>query len=99
VKEVSLAGVRRADVDSVVAWAEQIEVRPKPLSPVVLGIVVEHLDADTLSHLASLRRAQERKQHPRLPAAAVEELAETVTDGRIPTIGWWRRRMAQKGGA
>ncbi len=94
--QASPSALRQAKVDSVVVWAERTNVGPKPLSPAVLGMVVEHLDADTLSHLAVLRRAQEREQHLRLSVAAVEELAAMVTDGCIPTIGWWRRHLRQR---
>jgi len=97
VTEASPAAVRREEIDSVVVWAEHINAASKALSPRVLGMVVEHLDADTLSNLAAIRRAREREGLPRLPAAAVEQLAVMLTDRRTPTIGWWRRRLARRG--
>jgi hypothetical protein len=30
----------------------------------------------------------------KLDSASVEELAEMLTSGRKPTIGWWRRHAA-----
>ena len=54
------------------------------------------LDADTLAHLAHLKRQADPSLAARrkLSPEGVEELATMLGEGRTPTIGFWRRRAA-----
>lgn len=86
------AETRQAAIEGLVSWAER---RTAPVvSMTVLGMVLEHLDADTLAQLAAVRRSLDRALAPRLSEEAVEELARMAAEGLIPTIGWWRHHSA-----
>ncbi len=67
--------------------------RPVKLSLSVRRMLVEQFDADSLRHLASLMEQDRpsRARRRRLSEAGVEELAEMIVAGRVPTMGWWRR--------
>ena len=58
---------------------------------------IADLPADVLRHLASIAAEYER---PRFidPERAAEELADMVTRGTCPTIGWFRRNLVRGGG-
>ena len=68
---------------------------PVRLSLSLRRLLIEHFDAAVLYELAWL------KQHEcpgliaraRLSDASVEELADLLTAGRKPTLGWWTRHM------
>jgi len=56
-------------------------------------LLVQQCDAETLRHLAWLKAngAPDLQVRRRLSEASLDELAEMLTSGRSPTIGWWRR--------
>jgi hypothetical protein len=48
------------------------------------------LSADTLRHLASIAERAERREFVD-PERAATEIAQMLTNGTRPTIGWYRR--------
>jgi hypothetical protein len=69
--------------------------KPPPihLSMSVRRFLVDQFDADTLRQLAALKEAESPRRVARrcLSEAKRDELAEMLTLGRRPTIGWYRR--------
>ena len=59
-------------------------------------LLVDLFDAETLRHLATLMESEcpGMIARARLDDASVEELADLLTNGRKPTIGWWSRHAA-----
>ena len=53
---------------------------------------IDTLPAATLRHLAALRDDRDQARYIDYEVAATE-LAEMLSDGRTPTIGWYRRRL------
>ena len=66
---------------------------PVRLSLSLRRLLVSQFGASDLRHLASLMEAESPGlvARSRLDDASVEELAEMLTSGRKPTLGWWRR--------
>ena len=66
---------------------------PVRLSKSLRRLVADQFTADELRHLAGIMEANRpgRIARRRLSEASRDELAEMLVDGRIPTIGWWRR--------
>jgi hypothetical protein len=54
-----------------------------------LAYLAEYCSADDLAHLAAARRMADRS--PRLSVEAADELADMLTAGHRPALGWWRR--------
>jgi hypothetical protein len=67
-----------------------------PLSLSLRRLIAEQFTPDTLRQLASLMEAQKpgTAARRRLSEASIDELAEMLTTGRKPTVGWWRRHAA-----
>ena len=63
------------------------------LSLAVKRLLIDTFTADDLRQLAALKDAQSPGMVARrnLSAASVEELAEMLTAGKVPTVGWWAR--------
>jgi hypothetical protein len=53
---------------------------------------IDTLPAATLRHLAALRDDRDQARYIDYEVSA-RELAEMLSDGRTPTIGWYRRRL------
>jgi|GEM_PF-2418995 len=75
-----------------------INLHPHPTPPVRLSLslrrlLVSQFSASDLRHLASLMEAESPGMIARrnLSNASLEELAELLTSGGRPTIGFWRR--------
>jgi hypothetical protein len=66
---------------------------PLKLSLALRRLLVDQFDADTLRQLASLKEAELPRGVARrnLSQASADELATMLTDGKVPTIGWWQR--------
>ena len=60
------------------------------LSSKVLSLLADHVDPDELAHVAVALRSRQHDVR-RLPAEAVEELADMLLRGERPALGWWRR--------
>lgn len=69
---------------------------PLKLSLSLRRLLVDQFDAETLRHLAALKESETPGSIARrnLSEASKDELAEMLTAGRTPTIGWWRRRAS-----
>jgi len=69
---------------------------PVRLSVSLRRLLVSQFSASDLRHLASLMAANSPGMvaRVRLDDASVEELADMLTSGRKPTIGFWRRHAA-----
>ena len=52
-------------------------------------------DPAILRELAALIEQRKARARPvaRLSDAKLAELAQMVTDGQVPTLGWWRRAL------
>jgi hypothetical protein len=55
----------------------------------IIRLLLEHVSAEDLWHLAAAKRRAEYQ--PRLPVHAVEELVAMLDAGHPPALGWWRR--------
>ncbi len=66
---------------------------PKRLSASLRLMLAQQFSADELRHLACMKDAESPGlcARRRLSDASVDELAEMLTAGRTPTIGWWSR--------
>ncbi len=80
------------------ALVKTTTLRPHPTPPVRLSLslrqlLVSQFSPGDLRHLASLMDAEDPGHiaRARLSDASCDELAELLTSGRRPTIGFWRR--------
>jgi hypothetical protein len=66
---------------------------PVRLSRSLRRLLISQFTASDLRHLAALMEAESPGMVARqsLSDASIDELAEMLTDGRKPTIGFWRR--------
>ncbi|HVX23336.1 MAG TPA: hypothetical protein VHB02_18490 [Acidimicrobiales bacterium] len=53
------------------------------------------LPADTLFHLAAIAKHYDRREF-KDPQLAAEELAEMLSKGQRPALGWYRRHLAPR---
>ena len=68
---------------------------PVRLSVSLRRLLVSQFSASDLRHLASLMEANSPGMiaRSRLSDASVDQLADLLTAGRKPTLGWWTRHM------
>jgi len=66
---------------------------PVRLSLSLRRLLIEHFDAAVLYELAWLKQHESPGTiaRARLDDASIEELAEMLTNGRKPGLGWWSR--------
>jgi hypothetical protein len=69
---------------------------PVRLSLSLRRLLIEHFDAAVLYELAWLKQHESPGMIARrnLSDASIGELADLLTAGRKPTIGWWSRHAA-----
>jgi hypothetical protein len=85
------SAVTEANVHSL--STEHHPTPPVPLPVSLKRVLVQQFTADDLLHLAWLKYAESPGLMARrnLTDEGIEELATMLTDGKIPTCGWWRR--------
>jgi hypothetical protein len=75
-------------------WLDRL-LTPQPvrLSLSLKRLLISQFTADTLRTLAYMKEQESPglKARLRLSQASIEELAELLTEGRKPGLGWWSR--------